>query len=114
MQERRILQKDDVTNKSGIFVMTATGKEVNISQATTSCIGVVVRDANKGVAFLIPKVTSNEPKMWWSNDGFTIISGVYTTEYRDAAKADYAGQKNTTAARAANNNTSYAPGYCYN
>lgn len=99
--------------RSGIFVMTASGSEVDVEQATTSCIGVVVRDVKRGVAFLIPKVTSDDPLMYWSNNT-TSVSGVHTTTNTVAAKGNYAGQSNTTAAIAANSSASYAPGYCYN
>lgn len=40
---------------SGIFVMTADGHEVSVSQATSSCVGVVVRDADHNIAFFIDK-----------------------------------------------------------
>jgi hypothetical protein len=101
--------------RSGIYVMDANGNEIDAAQATSSCIGVVVRDADKGVAFLIPKVTSRDTTMRWDSDYSSNgeISGILTTTDTTTAKTDYAGVSNTDKIRAKQSATSQAAGYCY-
>lgn len=98
--------------RSGIYVMDANGNEIDAAQATSSCIGVVVRDADKGVAFLIPKVTSADTTMYWNNNTSTTVSGVTTTTDVNAAKVDYKGVANSNAMRSFDASTSYAAGFC--
>lgn len=101
--------------RSGIYVMDASGNEIDAAQATSSCIGVVVRDADKGVAFLIPKVTSADTTRYWDSNYSSNgeISGILTTTDATTAKTDYAGASNTDKIRAVQSATNQAAGYCY-
>lgn len=92
--------------------MDPNGKEIHTERATPDCIGVVVRDADKGVAFLIPKVTSTDTEMLWNNDGRTVVPNVTTTKNRSVAEVDYKGKDNSDAMREFDNSTSYAAGFC--
>ena len=98
--------------RSGIYVMDASGNEIDAAQATSSCIGVIVRDADKGVAFLIPKVRSADTTMYWNNDDSTVVSGVTTTTDKNMAKVDYKGVVNSNAMRSFDASTSHAAGFC--
>ena len=86
---------------SGIFVMKADGTEVAVSQGNSSCVGVVVRDASKNIAFFMAKTSKNS--IAWSgshsslnitgitenNNGYTSSSPGITDTFRTWTTTNY-------------------------